>query len=157
MNAEPVPLDHSIRPGDPIEIEDYHGLWHPRTALSPVRRSAGRDGQQGRCHVIVRNGETGEEYGWPAEYVRRAQLGLTPRCPMPEPVPLILVIDGTDHLVDVARWVSADVPPADRPYAMTKIVQGWLTRSDVVELPVIGGPPLLANWRAIEFFEVRLP
>jgi hypothetical protein len=73
------------------------------------------------------------------------------------PVPLVLTLDGVDHLVDAARWVSPDVPPAGRPAALTRVVQGWLTRADVVELPVVGGPPLLVNWRAVTFFAVRLP
>lgn len=75
----------------------------------------------------------------------------------PEPVPLLLTIDATTYLVDVAVWVPPSTPPERRARAMTMVVQGWLTRSDVVTLTVIGGPPLLANWRAIEFFEVRLP
>lgn len=75
----------------------------------------------------------------------------------PEPVPLVLTIDGVDFLIDVARLVPPSTSPAQLPAAMTRVAQGWLTRSEVVALTVIGGPSVLVNWRAVEFFEVRLP
>lgn len=72
-------------------------------------------------------------------------------------IPLVITIDGRDHLVDVSVWIDADVPVADRPKMMTRVVQGWLTRADVTELTVIDDAPLLVNWRSVEFFEVRVP
>lgn len=78
--AVKVRPDHSIRPGEQVEIEDYFGAWHPCVATSPVQPSSGRaERQRGQCHVIVRNDATGDEYGWPAEYVRRARRADVPR------------------------------------------------------------------------------
>lgn len=74
-----------------------------------------------------------------------------------EPVPLVITLDGTDYLVDVARWVPPGTPSERRVRAMLMVVQGWLTRAEVVALPVIGGASVLVNWRAVTFFKVRLP
>jgi len=76
---------------------------------------------------------------------------------MAEPVPLIVVIDGAEYLIDAAAWVPAGTPLEDRPAVMAAVVQGWLTRSEVVGLPLVGGSSMLTNWRAVELFEVRLP
>lgn len=79
-NRTAVPFDGTppaVGPGDPVDIQDAHGVWWPAVARSEPRydwpRAIGR-----RCYLTV--AVDGRPFGWagavnwPAEHVRAGEL-----------------------------------------------------------------------------------
>ncbi|MBL7494874.1 hypothetical protein I6A84_17645 [Frankia sp. CNm7] len=69
---------------------------------------------------------------------------------------VVLVIDGTiEHRIDITSLVDAAASWEAQIAALTREVQGWITRSDVTALPLEGGGQVLVSWRAIKTVEIR--
>ncbi len=77
MNTHPMPYDGTppdVAAGDPVEIRDAAGDWHPTVARSAARYDYGTAiGRQCWLTVAVDGPRTGAVVNWPAEHVRKAQ------------------------------------------------------------------------------------